>query len=700
MKTTLHHTLILFLLFLFFQETARAQMDQSPMLTWEEFLNEYAAETAPKDQTEDETSGGLSETEIDQLESLATYPLEINRATREDFMQLPFLDEGQIHSLLDYRAAKRGFKAMGELMLLRDFDFRTRRWMTLFMRCDSAYHDLHPYVTTRSTDRPLPRKHNLNEEHHEIISRLDVPLYRREGNNPQKERGETNYFTGPPLRHLLRYRYVSGQQAKWGLTLEKDEGEPVAKQGFYPYDHISAYFYLHPWRKHWEIVMGDYEVRSGRGLIAGRQMFGGSSSFASQRKIRTALTLRPHTSAAEYGFFRGGAMVWTMGAFRLAGYASLRKLDARTENGTVRTILQTGLHRTLREIERRRNLRCLTGGMAAEWENDHAGVTLHALTSHYALPLEPDDRLYNRDLFRGSTITNLSASWHLQRSIFNIGGEYAMDQGGHIALEQILIYTPSKKLTTNLQLRHFSPAFTSPYGQALQQGSRVRNEQGALIGATFRPNMDWLFTSSLDIFRFIHPTYSSVLPHAKGVEWAVTANGYVGKRNTLQVNYRLKSRERTISGYELLEWRTTQRIIVGYTAVRRAWKITPMLAASFASRQTGRRDWGILLGQRTAWNKGRHWKWRLLTVWFKTTDFASAIYVQKPDLLQSGLASAFAHHGTHLSTTLSYAPTEHLSAGVRLAMLRYFNQCSQSTGVMRINSPWKNDVALLVKYAF
>ena len=151
---------------------------------------------------------------------------------------------------------------------------------------------------------------------------------------------------------------------------------------------------------------------------------------------------------------------------------------------------------------------------------------------------------------------------------------------------------------------------------------------------------------------------------------------------------------------QLLEWRTTQRIIVGYTAVRRAWKITPMLAASFASRQTGRRDWGILLGQRTAWNKGRHWKWRLLTVWFKTTDFASAIYVQKPDLLQSGLASAFAHHGTHLSTTLSYAPTEHLSAGVRLAMLRYFNQCSQSTGVMKINSPWKNDVALLVKYAF
>ena len=73
MKTTLHHTLILFLLFLFFQETARAQMDQSPMLTWEEFLNEYAAETAPKDQTKDETSGGLSEAEIDQLESLAPF---------------------------------------------------------------------------------------------------------------------------------------------------------------------------------------------------------------------------------------------------------------------------------------------------------------------------------------------------------------------------------------------------------------------------------------------------------------------------------------------------------------------------------------------------------------------------------------------------------------------------------------------------
>lgn len=286
-------TLSVCMLFTLFRPTSAQMAINEPSLTWDDFLQEYADALNYASEGEDET--GISEEETEMLEQMTTRPLQLNRTTRAELLRLPFISEAQADTLLSYRDAKRGISALGELMLLRGFDYQTRRWLSLFVRCDSTY------VATPVAERAKPLRQRLTDGHHEVATLMDVPLYRRQGYKTPEHPSATNHFTGKAVRHLVRYRYALKQEAQWGVTLEKDQGEPVAKRGFYPYDHLSAYASVRPSGKHWSMCIGDFEVRGGRGLVFGRTLFSGRSQFAARQRLQSSTTFRPHTSAAEYG---------------------------------------------------------------------------------------------------------------------------------------------------------------------------------------------------------------------------------------------------------------------------------------------------------------------------------------------------------------------------------------------------------------
>lgn len=108
-----------------------AQWNNGAYMSWEEFLQEYIQ----REQTE--TDEVTSADDLLWLEHIAQHPMQINRVDRSDLQQLPFLSEPQIDSLLAYRKLRKGLLSLGELQFITGFDYFTRRYLSLFVRCDS-----------------------------------------------------------------------------------------------------------------------------------------------------------------------------------------------------------------------------------------------------------------------------------------------------------------------------------------------------------------------------------------------------------------------------------------------------------------------------------------------------------------------------------------------------------------------------------
>lgn len=185
--------LLLFLL----MYPARAQQpagEQEIPLSWEEFVEDFF-EKETKDETEDFRKRDL----LERLEELHAAPLNLNTASREELLGLPFLDEAQADSLLAYRKRKRLLRSTGELMFVRNIRTETRRVLPLFVFAGDTLRTRKSAVGYMEGGR------------HEVTSRLDIPLYRRAGyrsiSHEEQEAHPNRTYLGSRLANTTRYRY-------------------------------------------------------------------------------------------------------------------------------------------------------------------------------------------------------------------------------------------------------------------------------------------------------------------------------------------------------------------------------------------------------------------------------------------------------------------------------------------------------------
>lgn len=673
------------------QASAQLAAEQGPAIDWEEFVEAYWNEAQTSD------IEGASNEELERLEELTLQPLQLNRCTRRQLLELPFMTEAQADSLLAYRERKRGLMSLGELQFIHGFDYFTRCYLSLFVRCDSAC-----LPTTAQLERRRAEQRTdylLTRGRHEVESRLDCPLYRRQGFEAPEKPTRTNYYTGNALHHIVRYRYNMRREAAYGLTLEKDAGEPVAKQGFYPYDYLSGYLLLRPRGRQWSLVLGDYELRGGRGLLLGRPSYGGLSQMVQSFKA-SPVNFYAHSSSDEASFFRGAAAAYLWRRWSVMAFASYRRLDGRRETGTdtIRTWLKTGLHRTIAELDNRRNLGCLTTGAQMAWTAPKGGLALSGYITHFDHPIYPEPRFYNRHYFRGQTAGGAALFYHVTHRWLHLQGEVATDGSLNLATEHTLSARFSPRLRANLQIRHFSPRFVSLYGHALQQGSRVANEQGVALGIRYLPCSEWELTGYVDAFRFQQPTFTSKLPGAKGIEASVESRWKAPGPWQLTVRYRVKTRQRTVTGHDLLEYRTAHKIRLAGLLSLKHFALTTQADVTYATRQTGKRSVGWMASVRPVWKASERFQLKGFTSVFFTDDFESAVYAYEPQLLRAGAFPSFAYHGMRAVVVSNWQIVQSLLVGLRFGSTHYFNRSSISSGMAAIHSSWKNDVSVQLRW--
>ncbi|HNP48260.1 MAG TPA: helix-hairpin-helix domain-containing protein, partial [Bacteroidia bacterium] len=226
---------------------------------------------------------------LDVLEVMNEYShsaLNINQATLETLEQFPLLTEIQANAIIEHRNKFGKFRCVEELQVLNEFTLEDIRKILPFISVGSITPGL-----------PLSLKNLVSEAEQSLTLRWQRSL------GPQISTTETTRNYGDPTKLFAKYKYRFADRLRLGITAEKDPGE-----GFFSgkqqngFDFYSAYLQWQQKGLIQKIILGDYTVQFGQGLV----MWSGFGFGKSAETIlikRSAKGTIPYTSADENNFF-------------------------------------------------------------------------------------------------------------------------------------------------------------------------------------------------------------------------------------------------------------------------------------------------------------------------------------------------------------------------------------------------------------
>ena len=280
------------------------------------------------------------EDSYDILSALAAHPMNINQVTREELEQLPFLTDLQVEEIMAYINRYGMIRSAGELQMLTTLDAERRRLLRFFIY----------FGEPERPNRTLRIDSILQHSHKQLLVTGNIPFYNR--------KGDINGYLGPKYRHSFRFVLNHHERVKIGLTGAQDAGEPFfSNRNRWGYDHYSYFLQIKSLGAIEQLNLGMYRVQLGMGLVMNGGFYLGKLATL-QTMGRSSAMLRPHSSRSSQDYLQGIATTLRLHQrWELTTFASFRYLDATLNNdGTPRTLLTSGYHRTPTEMSKKNNI--------------------------------------------------------------------------------------------------------------------------------------------------------------------------------------------------------------------------------------------------------------------------------------------------------------------------------------------------------
>jgi hypothetical protein len=164
-----------------------------------------------------------------------------------------------------------------------------------------------------------------------------------------KANSEEPSYTGSPGQWFARLGVPMSERFSWGLTATKDAGEPT-ELGF-----LSGYVQLQDLPLGSSIILGDYLIDAGCGLVLSGNLNGGGSLPLARRFTSSNSIVRPYQQRNEFAFLRGLSFLMSPlrnVPLRICLFTSFRSIaGSNGDDGALMT--RSGLFRTASEIARK-----------------------------------------------------------------------------------------------------------------------------------------------------------------------------------------------------------------------------------------------------------------------------------------------------------------------------------------------------------
>ena len=623
---------------------------------------------------EDDENDSDWEELLTELQEWADTPRDINTMTRDDWEALPFLTALQIEQLVEYHDRYGAMKSMNELLMLTALDEPRRQLIRRFC-----------YIG----DEP-PRGFPLWTDvarygRHELMAYTRIPTYERQG--------DKNGYGGYPVKHWLRYLFTYNDFVKAGIVGSQDAGEPLfAKPNTLGYDYYSFYCQLSHLGRLKTAVIGKYKLSAGMGLVLNNGFSLGKLATMTQTRLNTKI-LKAHSSrSADYQ--QGlAATVSLSQRMEATAFVSYRPMDATlNDDGSIRTLLTDGYHRTASEQAKKNNSHSAETGAHLTFHAGRLHLGATAVYSYLDRRLQPPQTaLYRRHDATGHHLVNTSVDYSYQNRRLTVNGETAINGRGAVATLNSATALLTEGLTINAIQRFYSYRYTALHAHAFSNGGKVQNESGLLVGLSWTPSPRWQLTVYSD---YSHAPWARYRITGPSDEWDHLAQ-LTYRRNAWSAGgrYRLRRRQRDITGSTTLENYTEQRGRLWMTWQQGAWMTKSQVDGTHVSGTDG----GLMVSQTVAYERG---SLRLSggAGFFHTDGYDCRIYLYEAGPLYTFGISQFSGRGWRGWLMARWQPFRQLLLTAKAATTKYLDRDVISTGLQQVNASGMTDIELQMRW--
>ncbi|NEU65345.1 ComEA family DNA-binding protein [Spirosoma agri] len=639
----------------------------------------------------------------DALTQLYANPLDLNTATRDELAATYLLTERQLSNLATYRAQFGDLLSIYELQAVPDFDLPTIRRLL-------------PFVTVAGNPRlfgtlPTPIDNYL-------LVRYERVLEQQKGFSdatPDKNGKLPTRYLGNAQQWYARYRYSRPRAFSVGFTLEKDSGEPIDWQPSirrYGADYISFHAQVQN-RGRWRtILLGDYQVQIGQGLVLSAGFVLGKSAETVQTVRRPTLGARPYTSLTEYGYFRGATATYAIRpTLDLTLIAARNRRDANmtiANQEIMATSLQTsGLHRTQSELDDQGSLLETNIGTHLLYHNRQqvqAGLTILQTTFDHAyqrrnLPYNQYEFTGNRNLVVGLHGGYIWHNWNFFGEIARSSG--SVTNSGEIGAVAGTLASLTKKVDMAVALRHYDRNFHSFYSNGFSEGSRTINESGAYLGLKYSLYRKLTLGGFIDYFRFPWLKYLVDKP-SSGFDYLLQARYTPNRQTAFYLVYHDEHKEKNLPDSDPKETVGTTRrnlaLNADYVLTRGLSLRSRIQFGSFSYAGQPPSNGFVLVQDATLDIRRLSISGRIAL--FGTDDYDSRQYVYERDVLYAFSFPAYFNHGFRHYLLVQYNLNQHLSIWMRWSRTDMIDQKTIGSDLDQINAPHKSEVKIQTRWRF
>jgi hypothetical protein len=634
----------------------------------------------------------------DVYESLLLFytdPLNLNKATEAQLASLYILSPSQIQSFMDYRDTNGKLLSIYELQAIDGFDLATIEVLLPFISLEESALD----------QGPLFRR-IFTEKNRYLLLRYTNYLEPQVGYQPQ----EANGYLGDPRKVYGRFRTSKRDDFSLGFTFESDAGEPIGfKDGTRGFDFWSAHLMVENQGVFNKIILGDYQLQAGQGLVFGAGFNPGKGAETVNTVKRNTIGIRPYTSVLETNFFRGGALAVGAGDFTITAFGSHLLQDGKVQNDSlnddfevfVNSIQQSGFHRTPNEREAWNQLAEINlGGLVVYQPNRKLQLGITGISTRYSTPLLRTTAPYNALEFSGTQNMVLGTFGSYQWQNFNIFGEMARSGSGGIGVVGGAIASLSQSVDVAVSLRDYDSNFHSFYGNAFGEGSRAINERGVYWGMKYAPSRKYSVVGYYDKFSFPWLRFGVDAP-SEGAEWLgrFTYNPSRSIGTFIQVREERKETSLTSENLSRLVPTIKRNYIfnIDYQLSTRFAMKSRVQTSTFNEGGSFTKGYAII--QDITYSLER-WKFSGRMALFETDDFDNRQYVYEKDVLYAFSIPAYSGQGIRNYLLVQYGMTESIDLWMRIARFSYRDRTVVGSGLDESQGPNRTELKWMLRWKF
>ncbi len=614
------------------------------------------------------------------LYELYLNPININKARREDLEQFPFLNDSQIEAICSYLYHYNGMESLGELALIEQLDYYTRRLLVDFI-----------YVGEKESNNKLSMRKILKYGKHNLLLTGKIPFYER--------KGDKSGYMGYKYKHSLRYNFRYNNRIRLGLVGSQDAGEPFfSSNNRAGYDYYSYYLMIRDLGRIKTLAIGKYRLSFGMGLVMNNNFsLGKTANTSLAGKVSNNITV--HSSSSDGKSLQGAAMtVNILKNVDLSGFVSFKDIDATLNGeGKIRSLSSSGYHRTTNEMKKKNNTQQFVTGGNILWQANgfHAGMT-----GYYVWFNRPFARA-KIDSYKyygpvGYSFYNLGVNYGYINYRFSVSGETAFNNDGAIATINTASYNINEDLKLNAIHRFYSYRYYSLFSQSFSDGGHIQNENGFYIGADYRVNPNLNVSVYADVAYFPYKKYNT---SSSSSSFDNLIN-ILYKRNafSLGIRNRYRNREKNIpgGGEQIHCHENSTRLDCGFTSGENSIKL--QLNSHYNRHKINSFGWMSCCYGRLG--IGKKLKTDGLLGYFSTKDYSSRIYIYEHGPLYSFSFPSFYGKGMRFSLSSRYDICKNFMIMLHYGITKYFDRNKISSGLREVNKSYLSDLDIQLRIKF